>query len=69
MRGWGYWDGMSVSLLTVWHTFILDFQVLVGSWTGVRKNIRTSYNHTLSPIITPEKRERERERERESLLV
>ncbi len=66
VRGWGCWDGVSVSLLTVWHTFILDLQVLVGSWTGVRKNIRTSHHHTLSPIITPEKtRERERERVRE----
>lgn len=39
--------------LTVGHTLILDLQVLVGSWAGVREDVRTRDHDTLGPVVAP----------------
>lgn len=39
-------------ILTVWHTLVLNFQILVGSRAGVWKGVRSSYDRTLGPVIT-----------------
>lgn len=36
---------------TVWHTFILDFKVFVGSRTRVGENVWSSHNCTLCPVV------------------
>ena len=43
---------------TVRYTFILDFQIFVGSGTRVRKYIWSSHDSTLGPVITSENREK-----------
>lgn len=41
--------------LTVGHTLILDLQVFVGSWAGVREDIRTRDHDTLGPVVAPDR--------------
>lgn len=38
-------------ILTVGHTLILDLQVLVGPWAGVREDIWTCDHNALGPIV------------------
>lgn len=62
----GKWDRGEggVSVLTVGDTLILDLQVLVGPWAGVREHIRPRHHHTLGAVVTPVRGDRaSRERE------
>lgn len=62
----GVWGEGGVSIpgrrvrLTVGHTLILDLQVLVGPWTGVREDIRTRDHNALGPIVASDKGETKR---------
>ena len=38
-------------ILTVGHTLILDLQVLVGPWAGIREDIGTCDDNALGPIV------------------
>lgn len=44
-------DLMAEVILTIGHTLILDLQVFVGPWAGVREDIWTRDHNTLGPIV------------------
>lgn len=52
-----YWEGerLETGVRTVRYTFVLDFQVFVGSGTGVGKYVRSGHDSTLGPVVTSEK--------------
>lgn len=43
---------------TVGHTFILDFQILVGSRAWVGKHVRSGHNGALGPVVASESKEK-----------